>query len=109
MTCLLLLACEPAPQGQGSRTDLPVEATAIPAAPAASPQPADVAAFVERRELCDHFRGEEPYDAERREFIGKNIAALCPGSDAALAALRRKYAGNRQVTDRLSRFELRIE
>jgi hypothetical protein len=35
--------------------------------------PADVAKFKDRRDLCDHFRGEEPYDEERRAFL----AAKC--------------------------------
>ena len=38
--------------------------------------PADVATFVERRDLCDHFRGEEPYDEQRRKFLNKNIIEI---------------------------------
>ena len=30
-------------------------------------RPSDVATFVERRDTCDHFRGEEPYDEGRGE------------------------------------------
>ncbi|MES2027180.1 MAG: hypothetical protein V4448_16645 [Pseudomonadota bacterium] len=41
--------------------------------------PADAARFIERRDGCDHFRGEEPYDEERRKFLLDNIATLCTG------------------------------
>jgi hypothetical protein len=40
---------------------------------AASGLPADVLKFEERRNLCDHFRGEEPYDKERRKFLEENL------------------------------------
>lgn len=71
--------------------------------------PQDVAAFIERRDSCDHFRGEEPYDAERAAEIKAALAATCTGTDKQLAALRRKYADNPQVLDRLSDYEDRVE
>lgn len=35
-----------------------------------------VARFVERAEMCVHWAGEEPYDAERRAEIDRNLADL---------------------------------
>lgn len=73
------------------------------------PLPADVAAFVVRRDACDHFRGEEPYDRARAEELNTKLAKTCTGTDRELAALRRKYAGQRKVVKRLSHYEERIE
>lgn len=77
--------------------------------------PSDVQAFVERRDGCEHFRGE-PWDAgddpevrSRREFIFDSIARLCTGTDKALAKLRRKYRNNPGVLERLRRYEDSIE
>jgi predicted lipoprotein len=82
-------------------------------APSASaqqvPLPKDVARFVERRDLCDHFRGEEPYDAERREFLEKRMRQYCKGTDAQLAALKRKYKARRDVIAKLNEYEAKIE
>jgi cytochrome c556 len=71
--------------------------------------PADVAAFVERRDSCDHFRDEEPYDAERAAELKAKLKETCTGSDKELADLRRKYARNRKIMYRLSNYENRVE
>ncbi len=71
--------------------------------------PADVVTFIERRDLCDHFRGEEPYDEERRSFLEKNIIEYCTGTDRRLANLRQKYKQNPVVMDLLSGYEEVIE
>jgi hypothetical protein len=84
-------------------------ACALPAPTSARTLPADVAAFVQRRDACDHFRGEEPYDAARAAELRTKLAQTCKGTDKQLAALRRKYAANRRVMSRLSRYEDRIE
>lgn len=84
-------------------------ACASPAHVGARGLPADVAAFIERRDSCDHFRGEEPYDAERAAHIKAALAASCTGTDRELAALRRKYAADPHLMGRLSRYEDRIE
>lgn len=73
------------------------------------PLPEDVAAFIGRRQLCDHFRGEEPYDAERRAFLDDQMHALCHGTDHELARLRAAYATRADVLDQLAEFEDRIE
>lgn len=71
--------------------------------------PADVAKFKERRDLCDHFRGEEPYDAERRKFLEENMNKYCAGTDRELALLKQKYRGHAAVSRILGVYEVRIE
>ncbi len=38
--------------------------------------PRKVATFIERRANCNHFAGEEPYDAERAAYLNKTIREL---------------------------------
>ncbi|MDP3848032.1 MAG: hypothetical protein Q8R10_16575 [Pseudomonas sp.] len=71
--------------------------------------PTDASSFVEQRDLCDHFRGEDPYNEERRAFLEKNMLELCTGTDAALAKLKSKYINNKQVTSKLNQYEDKIE
>jgi hypothetical protein len=74
-----------------------------------APLPQDVARFVERRDACDHFRGEEAYDAKRRQFLEQQTLKLCVGSDKQLAELKKKYAGNKAVMTKLGDYEPEIE
>lgn len=78
-------------------------------AASAAPFPREVTEFMVARDGCDHFRGEEPYDAERRVYIEESIAELCQGTDAKLAMLRRRYAGDPSVLSALKGYEDRIE
>lgn len=71
--------------------------------------PADVAMFKKHRDLCDHFRGEEPYDAERRTFLEESLKKYCTGTDQELASLRAKYKNNLVVLKVLSEYEDAIE
>jgi hypothetical protein len=71
--------------------------------------PSDVQQFISRRENCDHFRGEEPYDEERRQFLEKSMNELCRGSDKQLARLKEKYRANRLLMDKLNEYEKNIE
>ena len=71
--------------------------------------PKDVASFIEKRDLCDHFRVEPPYDEERRIFLHKNMVELCTGSDQELADLKAKYEDNTAVLKKLSIYEEDIE
>jgi len=92
----------------------PVAALALAsllAACAASPSTPDLAAFLERRATCDHFRGEvpDPPDPERMREVEKGIAESCTGTDAQLAALKRRYRDDPVVSKRLAEFEDRIE
>ncbi|WP_188379384.1 hypothetical protein [Oxalicibacterium faecigallinarum] len=50
--------------------------------------PTDVQYFIERRDGCDHFRGEYPYDEERGRFIAKNLKDLCTGTDKQLKKVK---------------------
>lgn len=79
------------------------------AEPEREPLPADVLAFIEQRDMCDHFRGEEPYDEERRVFLEQNMIELCTGSDRKLAELKAKYLGNDTVRAALAGYEVDIE
>lgn len=88
---------EPAPQS----IDIRMEGATV--------YPADVMQFMERRVACDHFRGEEPYDLERRIFLEKQMKVFCTGSDARLNSLKRKYRRNAKVSVRLRSFEAQIE
>lgn len=71
--------------------------------------PGDVTLFVKSRDLCDHFRGEEPFDAERRKFLQANMRKVCTGSDSKLKLLRMKYRANSQVLHKLNEYEPQIE
>jgi hypothetical protein len=74
-----------------------------------SSTPDDVAQFVERRQTCDHFRGEEPYSPERRAEIEAASDKFCRGTDRELAALRSKYRDNAAILKVLDAVEMDIE
>jgi hypothetical protein len=82
---------------------------------AAESLPADVQSFIDTRQACDHFRGEpwnlgdEPEIKRRREFILETIKKYCTGTDKRLAELRRKYADNPKIIERLREYEDHIE
>lgn len=71
--------------------------------------PKEVQQFVERREGCDHFRGEPAYNEQRRKDLLAQMKALCTGTDKALAKLKAKYIKNLPVTKILSKYETDIE
>ncbi len=88
-----------------------VLALAQQTANAAQNIPVDVRSFIDRREACDHFRGE-PWDMgeapdvkQRREFIFAQVKRSCRGTDRALSLLRKKYRGNAKITNRLRDYE----
>lgn len=63
----------------------------------------DVDRFIQRRALCDHFRGElpDPSEKARMDEVIKKANEACAGTDAQLKALRAKYAarcGNHEET-----------
>ncbi len=78
-------------------------------AASAAPFPREVTEFMVARDSCDHFRGEEPYDAARRAYIVENIAELCRGTESPLALLRQRYASDPSVTAALRSYEDQIE
>lgn len=73
--------------------------------------PRDVQRFVDKREGCDHMRGEipEPGDKRRMQEVNREMQKLCKGTDKELAQLKKKYAKNPSVMRRLDEFEPGIE
>jgi hypothetical protein len=73
--------------------------------------PADVKAFIDEREGCDHMRGEipDPSDKGRMKEVNDEINKLCKGTDLRLAGLKRKYAANKAVMWHLNQYEAQIE
>lgn len=71
--------------------------------------PPDVSAFIEERQICDHFRGEGSDDPERQAEIDASLDRYCTGTDARLAGLRAKYRDDVAILADLDEFEDRIE
>lgn len=96
----------PVPQrAANAAMDLPPSGNAI----SAQPFPREVTAFMVDRDGCDHFRGEDAYDADRRAYIEDNIAQLCTGTDARLARLRLRYASDPDVIAALKSYDSDVE
>lgn len=78
---------------------------------AENPLPRDVQKFVDRREGCDHMRGEipDPSEKQRMKEVNREIEKLCKGTDRQLVQLKTKYASNRLVMQRLNEYEEGIE
>ena len=63
-------------------------------------QPKDVRTLVDRITGCDHWAGEEPYDADRRRQIESALRDLkCNRIDRDAAKLRLRYWGNSEVVN----------
>jgi hypothetical protein len=75
------------------------------------PLPRDVQRYVDKREGCDHMRGEipDPGEKQRMREVSREIRRLCKGTDKELARLKRKYTKNPSVMRRLGEFEPNIE
>ena len=101
----------PAPKPVETPPPPPVNAVATPdanttqAAAGANGVPAEVQAFIERREGCEHWAGEPDYDEARRKQIEDAVKELCPGIDTQLAALRKRFAKDPAVIAALADFE----
>lgn len=93
---------QPAPLGS---LDLPPS----PDAAQVTAFPQEVTSFMVDRDSCDHFRGEQPTDGERRVFLTESIAELCTGTDARLALLRKRYADDPSVMAALRGYDRHIE
>ncbi len=76
-------------------------AIALVAAPAAipveRPLPRDVRRFIDKRDSCEHWIGEEGYDAARKRQIERAVRESCAGVDRELDRLRRVYRRNPRV------------
>lgn len=77
--------------------------------------PADVRAFLDDRELCEHFRNEpwpesdSSADRARRRQLIDGIRTSCAGTDRELADLLARYRDDAAVMRLLSGFERDIE
>ena len=71
----------------------------------------DLASFLERRADCDHWRGEvpDPPDPDRLREVERQTAATCKGTDAQLAALKKRYRDDPVVSKQLAAFEPQVE
>jgi len=58
--------------------------------------PQDVLDFIEKREACDHFRGEYSGDPEidQGRKLYEQLDFYCPGTDKELFDLKTKYGNN---------------
>ena len=93
----------PAPLAAPTAPTAPTAATSVPALPA------DVTDFKAARDSCDQLRGEEASDDKRAAELNKLLDRYCKGTDAALAALRAKYAARADVLEALKDYEAGIE
>ncbi|MDF7777864.1 hypothetical protein P1X14_21595 [Sphingomonas sp. AOB5] len=73
--------------------------------PEARGMPADVQRYLVRRADCEHWSGEEPYDADRKAEIERNVNQLCAGLDAETATLRTRHAGDPVVAAALAKLD----
>ena len=73
--------------------------------------PQDVANFMEKREACDHFRGEISGDPEADESSGLNakLDLYCKGTDRSLMNLKDKYKNDSTVMEKLNSYDEEIE
>ena len=62
--------------------------------PAAAALPPAVSAYAERRDACEHWRGEEPYDAARRAQILQGERRACAGLEEERRRLRLRHRGD---------------
>lgn len=93
----------------GALTLPPVVLLSCLPALAHSPLPRSAAAYVTKRDQCDHWRGEDPYDAARASEINAKVRKLCTGTDSELAKLRRRYHANKRVMAALRHYETSVE
>ena len=97
------------PEAAASAPAVAAAAGARPATPTEAPLPVAIVAFRERRDACDHFRGEDAYDAKRAAFLAAEVAKACAGTDRALADLRQRHAGDARALAALKDYENKVE
>ena len=72
--------------------------------------PRDVRVLIDRKISCEHWAGEEPYDAGRRREIEKAVRELrCDSLERDEARLRRRYAGSKPVLKAIGDYPAAIE
>jgi len=83
-------------------------AFALTAAVASAPQrplPPEIRRFIDKRDTCEHWIGEEGYDAARQREINRNVRQSCTGVDRELDRLRRVYRRNPRVLAALKDYD----
>ncbi len=66
--------------------------------------PKEIASFISRAAECHHWGGEDPYDKERAEFIGKAVeTAGCSKLDGDAKHLRQKYQRDPKVLETIEK------
>lgn len=100
-----LLVVAPSIAPAKPRAPKPLTEAQLKAYPEARGLPADVQQFIVRHNDCEHWAGEEPYDAPRRREIDRGIAASCRGLDASAVTLRKRYAKYPKIRAVLRNYE----
>ncbi len=99
----------PAPAAPVNATETAIDPslneTELQTDPEARGLPADVQRYLVRHADCEHWAGEEPYDAERRTQIETNVAQSCTGLDAARAELLTRHRSEPAAHGALSRLD----
>jgi len=101
-----LLATAPGVAAAKQRAPRPLTEAQLKAYPEARGLPADVQQFIVNHSDCEHWAGEEPYDAPRRREIERGIAASCKGLDASAVTLRKRYAKHPKISALLHNYEM---
>jgi len=100
-----LLMAAPGALSAKQREPKPLTEAQLQTYPEARGLPADVQHFIARHKDCEHWAGEEPYDAPRRREIERGIAASCKGLDASAVTLRKRYAKYPKIRAVLRNYE----
>ncbi|MGY4395098.1 hypothetical protein ACVWZA_000259 [Sphingomonas sp. UYAg733] len=95
----------PTPFAPTAETDPAFNEQQLVAYPKARGLPGDVQHFIARYEDCQHWAGEEPYDAERGNEISAAIEETCRGIDAKLRKLTTRYRSSPDVAATLARYK----
>ena len=73
--------------------------------------PQEVVEFIEKRDRCDHFRGEISGEPEVDESSGlnKNLDLYCKETDRSLMNLKDKYKNDSTIMEKLNSYDEEIE
>ncbi|MCC4609880.1 hypothetical protein [Xanthomonas campestris] len=71
--------------------------------------PDDVRALVDDYDTCEHFAGEEPYDADRRHEIEVAVAQFCTPAPARLAKLMQQYRNDAHISEWLRQYAVQAD
>lgn len=71
--------------------------------------PEDVRKLVDDYDTCEHFAGEEPYDADRRNEIEVAVAQYCTPAPARLAKLMQRYRNDAHISAWLRQYSVQAD